>query len=72
MARLQQVERGQSGVASCACSSASSGAAARVAQRWRAQFVQALQTVAQARQVARPGAAERDSAGDTFDVGKAA
>ncbi len=38
----------------------------------RAQFTQALQTVAQARQIAWAGAAERDPAGDTFDVGKAA
>jgi hypothetical protein len=38
----------------------------------RAQFGQALQAVAQARQVARAGAVERDAPGDTFDVGKAA
>jgi hypothetical protein len=58
------------GVARCACSSASSGAALSPPAARAAR--QALQAVAQARQVARPGAVERDAAGDAFDVGKAA
>jgi hypothetical protein len=62
--------RAASGVASCASSSTSSGAADRLQRR--AQFGQSLQAVAQARQVARAGAVERDAAGDTFDVGEAA